>query len=223
MGRGLYIQDASTIARQLLQSLAFLHSIELTHTDLKCHNLMLRDASFDLEPHPRIPGVSTKRPRNCDVVLIDFGGAVFADERHGGRAGTRQFRAPEIVLGMPWDESSDMWSAGCIIAMLYLGQRPFSVHEDMEHLAMMERLLEVQVPPTMALEAMEGEDLPDGITFHHDGRLLWPEGAPEKEAVDRVEALRTLREQIAAPDRSFLSLLQELLRIDPQQRASASV
>merc|ERR1712190_587735 len=128
----------------------------------------------------------TRRPRSCEVVLIDFGGAVFADERHGGRAGTRQFRAPEIVLGMPWDESSDIWSAGCIIAMLYLGQRPSSVHEDMEHLAMIERLLEVEVPPKMALEATAGEDLPDGIVFDPEGRLCWPECAPEEDALDRV-------------------------------------
>merc|ERR1712137_113798 len=166
---------------------------------------MLRDGSYDVEPHPREPGTTTRRPGNCDVVLIDFGGAVFADERHGGRAGTRQFRAPEIVLGMPWDESSDIWSAGCIIAMLYLGQRPFSVHEDMEHLALMERLLEVVVPPKMALQAMASEDLPDGITFDDHGCLRWPEAAPEEDAIDRVKALRPLREQIAEADNRYLS------------------
>ncbi|CAE7563728.1 madd-3, partial [Symbiodinium pilosum] len=37
----------------------------------------------------------------------------------------------------------------CIIAMLYTGTRPFSVHENQEHLAMMERLLEERFPKEM--------------------------------------------------------------------------
>merc|ERR1712176_1043661 len=134
----------------------------VTHTDLKCRNVMLRDSAFDLLQHPRAEG-EVCRLRRCDIALIDFGGAVFPDERHSGRIGTRQFRAPEVVIGLPWDETSDLWSAGCIIAMLYTGERPFSVHEDMEHLAMMERILEMRIPPTMALDALENEDLPDGI------------------------------------------------------------
>lgn len=30
-------------------------------------------------------------------------------------------RAPEIILGQPFDESIDMWSLGCVLAELYLG------------------------------------------------------------------------------------------------------
>ncbi|CAE7364392.1 madd-3, partial [Symbiodinium sp. CCMP2456] len=46
------------------------------------------------------------------------------------RACTRQFRSPEVALGLQWDEKLDIWSAGCIIAMLYTGVRPFSVLMD---------------------------------------------------------------------------------------------
>lgn len=31
------------------------------------------------------------------------------------------FRAPEIILGLPFREAIDMWSLGCVIAELYLG------------------------------------------------------------------------------------------------------
>ena len=148
-GRGLYMADAREMTRQLLQSLAFLHGIGVTHTDLKCRNVMLRHGAVDLAPHPRVGTAEARRPRSCEIVVVDFGGACFPDERHGGRVGTRQFRGPEVVLGLPWDETSDLWSAGCIIAMLYLGQRPFSVHEDMEHLAMMERLTGSELPRRM--------------------------------------------------------------------------
>ncbi|VDO22993.1 unnamed protein product [Haemonchus placei] len=31
------------------------------------------------------------------------------------------FRAPEIILGLPFREAIDMWSLGCVIAELFLG------------------------------------------------------------------------------------------------------
>lgn len=220
-GLGLYLADARQIAMQLLQSLSFLHGIGLTHTDLKCRNVMLRDDGFHTAAHPRIEGEETHRPHDCRIAVIDFGGAVFVDERHSGRVGTRQFRGPEVVLGLPWDESSDIWSAGCIISMLYLGQRPISVHEDMEHIAIMERLLEAEIPGGMAKEATE-LGLPDGVTFTSKGWLNWPHGAPDKEAVERVAAVKPLRQQILPRHRSFLELCLGLLQIDPRQRLTAA-
>lgn len=31
------------------------------------------------------------------------------------------YRAPEIILGLPFCEAIDMWSLGCVIAELFLG------------------------------------------------------------------------------------------------------
>lgn len=31
------------------------------------------------------------------------------------------YRAPEILLGLPFCEAIDMWSLGCVIAELFLG------------------------------------------------------------------------------------------------------
>ena len=31
------------------------------------------------------------------------------------------FRAPEIILGLPFNEAIDMWSLGCVAAELFLG------------------------------------------------------------------------------------------------------
>mmetsp|Transcript_99035 Transcript_99035/g.288851 ORF Transcript_99035/g.288851 Transcript_99035/m.288851 type:complete len:409 (+) Transcript_99035:41-1267(+) len=220
--RGLYLADVRQMAKQLLQSLAFLHGIRLIHTDLKCRNIMLRDGTFDLAPHPRAEGAQTRRPRSCGIAVIDFGGAIFPDEWHGGLIGTRQFRAPEVVLGLQWDETSDIWSAGCIVAMLYLGQRPFSVHENLEHLAMMERLLGRPVPPWMARQADNGEALPEGVAFRDDGSLDWPRAAGDEDAVGRVEELRPLSEQLRPQHGEFLALLHGLLEIDPGKRLSAA-
>ena len=33
----------------------------------------------------------------------------------------RFYRSPEVILGLPYDVSIDMWSFGCILAELYTG------------------------------------------------------------------------------------------------------
>src|SRR5699024_7507062 len=56
------------------------------------------------------------------VKVIDFGSA-----SHVSKAvcstylQSRYYRAPEIILGLPFREAIDMWSLGCVIAELFLG------------------------------------------------------------------------------------------------------
>ena len=57
--------------------------------------------------------------------MIDFGSATFDSEAKGGVINTRQYRAPEVMLGQGWSMPSDMWSAGCILMELYTGQLLF--------------------------------------------------------------------------------------------------
>jgi len=211
--RGLFLADVRQISRQLFECLSFLHNAGLLHTDLKCRNVMLRDGRFDVLPHPRHG--ESHRLRNCDIVVIDFGGAVYADEGGGCVVGTRQFRAPEVLLRLEWDEAVDMWSAGCIIVMLYLGQKPFSVHENMEHLAMMQRFLGRVFPRQM----LTGASVPSDVVVE-DGQLAWPRCADEK-AVARVEQLIPLAEVVCPHHSVFLDLCLGLLKLSPWHRLNA--
>lgn len=36
------------------------------------------------------------------------------------------FRSPEVLLGLPVTEAIDMWSLGCVVGKLYLGDRLFN-------------------------------------------------------------------------------------------------
>ncbi|KAK4337261.1 hypothetical protein RND71_043259 [Anisodus tanguticus] len=78
----------------------------LIHADLKPENIML----IDPKNHP------------FKVKVIDFGSA-----SHVSKAvcstylQSRYYRAPEIILGLPFCETIDMWSLGCVIAELFLG------------------------------------------------------------------------------------------------------
>lgn len=94
------------VTQQVLTALLKLKSLHLIHADLKPENIMLVDpVQFPYR-----------------VKVIDFGSA-----SHVSKAvcstylQSRYYRAPEILLGLPFCEAIDMWSLGCVIAELFLG------------------------------------------------------------------------------------------------------
>merc|ERR1712228_86349 len=81
------------------------------------------------------------RPASTRIKLIDFGNATYEDEHHSSVINTRQYRGPEVVLELGWNERSDIWSLGCIFIEMYSGELLFGTHENLEHLALMERIV----------------------------------------------------------------------------------
>ncbi|QPG77294.1 hypothetical protein FOA43_004702 [Brettanomyces nanus] len=138
---GSHIQ---AIARQLLRSVAFLHDLNLIHTDLKPENILLQDDSFVRKSYkkPRSSKVLYRKIlRDPKIFTIDFGSAIFDDEYHSSVVSTRHYRAPEIVLGSGWSYACDIWSVGCILVELLTGDALFRTHENVQHLAMMQKVI----------------------------------------------------------------------------------
>jgi serine/threonine-protein kinase SRPK3 len=50
------------------------------------------------------------------AVLCDFGDAQFGEETYIGEVMPDLYRAPEIVLGIPWNEKIDIWSVGLMVS-----------------------------------------------------------------------------------------------------------
>ena len=101
--------------------------------------------------------MTTRVPRCASIKLIDFGGATYEHEHKSSVVNTRQYRAPEVILGLGWSFPSDIWSVGCILAELYCGDLLFATHDDMEHLALMERRLG-PLPPSLRRRLQERAD-----------------------------------------------------------------
>lgn len=95
-----------------------------------------------LTPPPSTPShrVARKLPRSSEIKVIDFGSATFEDQYHSSIVSTRHYRAPEVILGLGWSFACDMWSVGCILVELLAGDALFQTHENLEHLAMMEKV-----------------------------------------------------------------------------------
>jgi len=218
---GLCIEDVRSMSKQLLDCIAFLHEASLIHTDLKSRNVLLRRSDYTLHPHPRVAGEQVMRPTSTEIVVVDFGSAVYTDDHSSGVVCTRQYRPPEVVLGLDWTEKVDVWSIACIVAMLYTGRRPFSVHEDMEHLAMIEQFIGAKLPTALCKQALAEGRLPEGVHFNPDATIAWPGSIGTEEAVARVHEVLPLRKVVEKRDKAFLRLLQSLFVIDPDKRISA--
>lgn len=73
--------------------------------------------------------------------IADFGNAVSVTSLCNNEIQTRQYRAPEVILGNRYTTAADMWSVGCILFELITGELLYQPHigedftEDDDHLA----------------------------------------------------------------------------------------
>nr|XP_029137370.1 homeodomain-interacting protein kinase 2-like [Labrus bergylta] len=99
------MKDIRSIITQMAVALSGLKEIGVIHTDVKLDNIMM----VDHETQP------------FKVKLIDFGLAIFKSQAKLGWAHQVPcYRAPEIILGLPYSEAMDIWSLGCVMAVMML-------------------------------------------------------------------------------------------------------
>ncbi|CAI0547519.1 unnamed protein product [Linum tenue] len=125
----------------------------------------------------------------------------------------------DCVACLGWSYPCDVWSIGCILVELCTGEALFQTHENLEHLAMMERVL-----GPLPLHMLKRADR-HAEKYVRRGKLDWPEGAASRESVRAVMKLPRLQNLImqhvdhSAGD--LIHLLQGLLRYDPLERLTA--
>ncbi|KAE8056565.1 hypothetical protein FH972_013331 [Carpinus fangiana] len=210
--------------RQLLESVAYMHDLCLIHTDLKPENILLVSSEYVKLPGcKRFSSDETQfrcLPKSSAIKLIDFGSTAFDNQNHSSVVSTRHYRAPEVILGLGWSYPCDLWSVGCILIEFCSGEALFQTHENLEHLAMMERVLG-PLPEHMIRRADRGAEK----YFRRGSRLNWPEGAVSREsirAVNKLDRLKDLISQHVESARSPLTdLLLNLLKYDPSERLTA--
>lgn len=100
---GLNMKLVKSLTKQLLDSCAQLKNFQIIHCDLKPENILLC------------------QPDKPDIKVIDFGSACFTRQTIYSYIQSRFYRSPEVILGLPYTESIDMWSLGCIVGELFLG------------------------------------------------------------------------------------------------------
>ena len=63
-------------------------------------------------------------------------------------------RAPEVILGVAYDEAIDMWSLGCVLAELYLGWPLFPGATEYDQMCYISQMLG-DPPPALTKNAVK--------------------------------------------------------------------
>lgn len=101
---------ASTLFKQLISGLKYLHDNHIVHRDLKPQNLLL------------------STPDNLNLKLIDFGLSKLCKSpniKMKTKTGSPDYAAPEVRMNVEYTSSCDIWSCGCILYFLLSGKTPF--------------------------------------------------------------------------------------------------
>ncbi len=190
--RRLSVGDAARIARQVADALAYAHSHDIVHRDVKPDNILL--------------------DRSGHVLVTDFGIAKAAQAAtaaqlttEGMVIGTPQYMSPEQAAGDKVDGRSDIYSLGIVLYQMLSGVPPFDGDSSASILA--KQL--TQDPPPLRRER---PDVSDEVAFVLD-RML--EKEPERRYQRAAEVSRALvnalptaaRDQVHVPLRRRLKAM----------------
>jgi len=125
VARGVYTEgDAANVIRQILEAVAYMHENGIAHRDLKPENLLLLSPTSDI------------------IKITDFGlSKDFGAGTLKTSCGTPDYVAPEVLKGLPYDHSVDIWSIGVITYILLCGFPPFYGNTDAQ---IFEKILKAQ-------------------------------------------------------------------------------
>lgn len=110
---GINLKATKAYAYQIFVALAHMRKCSIIHADLKPDNILVNETRNIL--------------KICDLgTAIDRSDAATAHTEITPYLVSRFYRAPEIILGMPYDYGVDMWSIGCTLYELYTGKILFT-------------------------------------------------------------------------------------------------
>ncbi|KAJ4819764.1 Protein kinase superfamily protein [Rhynchospora pubera] len=190
------IPRIQAIARQCLEALVYLHKLRIMHCDLKPENILIKSYS------------------RCEIKVIDLGSSCFVTDNLCLYVQSRSYRAPEVILGLPYDQRIDIWSLGCILAELYTGEVLFPN----DSVAMMlARIIGIIAPIDMEMLVL-GQETSKYFTDDYD---LFH----KNEETDQLEYLvpekSSLQQHLQSSDTKFVDFISHLLQINPRRRPTA--
>jgi serine/threonine-protein kinase len=135
-GKGLPLDEALAIAKQIADALEAAHEQGIIHRDLKPANIKLRPdgtvkvLDFGLakamEPASSLSPHVTAAPTITSPAMMTGLGVIL---------GTAAYMSPEQAKGRPADKRSDVWAFGCVLYEMLTGVRPFEAEDIAETLA----------------------------------------------------------------------------------------
>lgn len=216
---GVSLNLVRKFCKQILKCLSFLSrkDVNIIHCDLKPENVLLR------------------HPQRSTIKVVDFGASCKISDEMFIYVQSRFYRAPEVILGLPYNTQIDIWSLGCMLIELHTGYPVFAGKDESDQIAIIvERL---GLPPKNMLrngkktklffdQVDQNEwELKPSILKQHDRSA--PGSKPIKAFIDYHTGTSNGKRKRASGGHSeddyevFLSLVMKMLRYDPEQRITA--
>ncbi|KAK1994459.1 kinase-like protein [Colletotrichum falcatum] len=158
---GINLGATRAYAHQIFIGLAHMRKCSIIHADLKPDNILVNESRTVL--------------KICDLGTgIDKSDAATAHNEITPYLVSRFYRAPEVILGMPYDYAIDMWSIGCTLYELYSGKILFAGDSNNQ---MLKAIMEIRgkITPKLykrgQLSAMHFDELGNFISIERDKAL----------------------------------------------------
>jgi serine/threonine-protein kinase SRPK3 len=175
----------------------------------------------DEDKEPQRPPRGPDDPATLLCKISDLGNACWIDRHFTEDVTTRQYRAPEVIVGYPYTTAIDVWSLACMVFELVCGDYLFDPKEDThrrhtrdeDHLALMIELLGKMPAHLLADGKLSNQ------YFNKKGELR------NIKELDFWQLLDVLVQKYKMEPReaeSLTSFLLPMLDMDPETRATAA-
>lgn len=142
--------------------------------------------------------------------VIDFGSSCFLTDHLSTYVQSRSYRAPEVILGMPYDQRIDIWSLGCILAELYTGKVLFQNDSVQTLLARLVGIMGQLDRKYLKRGKYSAKYFTKNFTVLYDKRNGAVEYLYPKKS--------SLRRRLKTDDALFLDFMTRLLRVNARER-----
>ncbi|KNG88827.1 protein kinase domain protein [Aspergillus nomiae NRRL 13137] len=218
--------------RFVLIALDYLHQANIIHTDVQPNNVLLgiEDNSILAEmeedeisnpcPRKQLPDRTIYATRampltSGEPILADLGEARLAEGKQTGLIMPSVYRAPEVLLGMDWDNKVDIWGLGQMAWTLFEQGHLFrtvSLETETEKAQRIAEMISLLGPPPVEFLRRSKESL---RFWDENGSWKGSVKIPEQSLEGRESRLETNSQAL------FLRFLRKTLRWLPEERPTA--
>ena len=218
------MEYGKNLQRYLKEKNRILHDEDYRRNMIEKNNILSSEVN-DQEKEKMMKKLSEKMSRrgpeidpSIEVKICDIGNACWFNHHFSTIIQTRQYRSPEVILGINYNETSDIWSLACMLFELATGDflfeprkgETFSKNDD--HLA---QIIEAvgKMPKNFALSGLDSYKY-----FDKNGKLRRIKNLIYFPIKDILVKKYNFKEKEA---QAFSDFLMPMLEYYPDKRASA--
>ncbi|VEL16696.1 unnamed protein product [Protopolystoma xenopodis] len=208
---GLHIAAVRSYTQQMLLALKLMRKCGILHADIKPDNILVTENKIVLK-------------------LSDFGSAsIIQDNEITPYLVSRFYRAPEIILGLPYDHGVDMWSTAVTLFELHTGKIMFPGKSNNEMLRLMMEVKGKMPNRVIRRGAFRNQHFDDQFNFlYHEVDKVTQKA--KTTVIRNITGNRDLLKEMLGNEKAdeivikkveqFRNLLEKMIMLDPPKRIS---